>query len=351
MITIKTEQLKFFLAQCASIRLNPHYPALDTIKIFAADDKITFTKTNNNIFCTYAYDQFQPIEESYLIAERQLNGILAVTTSENLKIYQEGNTIFITADGETIMKAPWQDVNLFPLMPETQTDETFLLDTACLNAIRIAAKYISSDAIKTAANFVNIGPLGIFGTNKAIIYHYRKNDLPVFFLDSDTLNILGNIESTRYMVGSKYDFFICDNGVTFAFIKTECVPINYEPYITAPIEHYFILNRQELLNFCTAVEYTTKQELPLASILCNGKMELVYNDADFNDGVTAKIKHEGNFTPPEFRFNVKQVANIMRNITYEKIIFGKLGDHYKLSSVEDDKYTGLIAGMAKVQNQ
>lgn len=355
---IKTEELRKFLTAAGQIKPNPVATNLDSIKIDCTGQEIIFTKTNNNIWCKYTFVcQPQPLE-TYLINERMLNGIALTTKEYEIEVttHVDGETILICS-GEDILKTKVQDPKLFPPIQEA-TGDRVKISKDVINRIRIASKYISTSVARTAMNFVNIGLNGIFATNGSILYYHNTFPLPDVFFDEEPLNIIktrsgkddAEDDDMMYWTSASYDFFQLD-GFTFGFIKSVVKPLPFLQMVQATGTDWFSCKREDFIDFCTLVQYSKRQEYPLATLQSHpikpNTLLLDFVDADFNININRAIVIESNEKIELFRFSVDWVAVMLKTLPYQVLTFTKVpGGHYAVTTPEDADYKGIIARLA-----
>lgn len=344
---LKTEELRKFLTAAGQIKLNPVATNLGSVKIECVGNEIIFTKTNNNIWCKYSYVCQPAAPECFLINERMLNGV-ALTTKEyeiNVDTTPDGEALLITS-GEDVLKTKAQDLKLFPPIQEA-TGEKVKIEKESVERIRIASKYISGAINKTAMNFVQIGANGIFATNGSILYYHNTADLPEVFFDNEPLSTIKGDDDMHYWTSASYDFFQIE-GFTFGFIKSVIAPINYMPIVNQGGENFFACKREDLIDFCTLVQYSKRQEYPLATLQSHpmkpNTLLLDFIDADFNININRAVIIEENAKVELFRFSVDHVAVMLKSLPYTLLTFTKIGDnHYGVTTPEDANYKGVIA--------
>lgn len=342
---LKSEELRKFLATAGQIKPNPVATNLDSIKIECIGQEVVFTKTNNNIWCKYSCVCHVQPPEVYLINERMLNGI-ALTTKEyeiDITLHADGENVLIVS-GEDIVKTKLQDLKLFPPIQEA-TGDRIKISKEAVERIRIASKYISDAANKTAMNFVQIGIGGIFATNGSIIYYHNTFPLPEVFFDQEPLNTIKGTDDMLYWTSASYDFFQLE-GFTFGFIKSVIKPINYAPIIAQTGTESFNFKREDFIDFCTLVQYSKRQEYPRATFETYSDKVLVlrFEDADFNIKIVRNIIIESNAPVAEFTFSVDWVGHLLKTLPYQVLTFTKVGDgHYAVTTPEDLDYKGIIA--------
>lgn len=348
---LNTEAIKKFLSESSVVKPNILYPNLnDTIKLeHAADDKILLTKTNNNIFCTYAITDttFRVEDEQYLVGERMLAGIAQTTASPTITIQQQDGLITITGNKTERNQYPVRPIEDFPATPQC-TGEAVAIDAEALYCIKVAGNHISKEQKITAANFVHIGPNGIFATNNNnMVYYHQAAGLPEAFFGEDALQVLKAINGVTYSTHGNYDF-ITYEGFSYGIIASAVAsPINYMPMLSAASEFAFIIGRQRLLEFCTQAGYAAKSEYPIGVLQYEGGiLKLDHDDADFNIHANRQFACDVNGAAcAPFKFSIKWLEIFLKNLPYDKLSFFRVGNHFKISSPEDEQYTGMYAGI------
>lgn len=349
---LKTEELRRFLAAASQIKPNPVATNLDSIKIECIGNEVVFTKTNNNIWVKYSYVCQPQAPECFLINERMLNGVVLTSKEHEIDVdlALDGITLVIVS-GEDAVKTTAQDLKLFPPIQEATGDKV-KINKESLERIRIASKYISAAINRTAMNFVQIGAGGIFATNGSILYYHNTSELPEVFFDDEPLSTIKGNDDMFYWTSASYDFFQIE-GFTFGFIKSVIAPINYMPIVNQTGTNFFTCKREDLIDFCTLVQYSKRQELPLATLQsidplvqggASNYLRLKFIDADFNINIVRNVVIESNATVEEFRFSVDWVAVMLKSLPYTLLTFTKLGEsHYAVTTQEDPGYKGIIA--------
>lgn len=341
---LQTDKLSQFLNYGASVKPNVLYPALDSVKVKSTGDTIVLTKSNNNVFCEYSYNDKQP-ECEFLVNERMLSGFIN-TVQADLIDFDLNGSINMSA-GSKKNNTRIQDPRFFPVTPEPINNDVFTITPDIISRADIAMRYVSRVAIKTAASFVGLDANGIFATNQSAVYHYACS-APQFFIDEDRLNALKILGQAMFNTSPSYDFFI-GNNVAFAFVKTEIPPINYLPMLQMSGDDTFVVDRMELLNFCVRVEYSTKQEAPKATWRTRDTdgLYLIHEDADFEVVAVDSITVDANFDVPQFKFDIRILKEALMPLPYKKLAFTSIGPHYKITAPdEDSNYTGILAGLA-----
>lgn len=342
---IRAEELRRFLNVAGQIKPNPVATNLDSIKIECTGQEVIFTKTNQNIWCKYSYVCQPAPPEIHLINERLLNGIAQTCKEYEIEItaHVDGINILITS-GADVLKLGIQDAQLFPAV-QIATGEKTKISSELVERIRIASKYISTTVQRTAMSFVQVGIDGIFATNGSILYYYRAFPLPDFFLDHEPLGVLRSSDDMLYWTSESYDFFQMD-GFTFGFIKSIVKPLPYMQIVSVTGNQSFTCNKQDLIDFCTIVQYSKKQEYPQATLeSADGvKLCLKHVDADFNINVVRDIAIQATQPIAQFVFSVPWVEVLLKSLPYETLTFTSVGEgHYKVTTTDDENYTGIIA--------
>lgn len=350
---IKTEELRRYLSAAGQIKPNITAVNLDSIKVECTGTEIILTKTNNHVWCKYSYVCQQQPPEAFLINEKILNG-LAITSKEyeiNAALHKNGKDILLTS-GEDVIKVQNQDLNLFPVWALT-TGDRVKISKEVIDRIRTASKYINTGANVTALNFVSIGMNGIFASNYNIVYYHNTFPLPEVLLDQEPLNTIKGSDDMLYWSSDSYNFFQCE-GFTYGFIKTAITPFNYSPIINQTGTASFVCKREDLIDFCTLVQYSKRQENPLATLggASGTCLMLRFEDADFNINVSRNIVMECNEPVELFKFNVEQLALMLKTIQYELLTFTRVEQgHLIVTSPQDADYKGIIARLQEEQKK
>jgi hypothetical protein len=329
--------------------LYPNLSDLIKIELNSQHDCITFTKTNNNVFCTLTIsaDGLQVDDECFLVGEKALNGLAQTTTSGTISIYKNEDLLCLIGNNSEMLQCPIIDINEFRKTPQ-MTNESIGLSSEALYCIKLAGNYISTDQKITAANYVQVGSGGIFSTNNNnIIYHRKFDDLPNFFLSEDALPVIKLINEATYSTHDNFDFINYPNGYSFGFLKSVLDKgINYAQMIAQVGQKCFTINRQYLINFCILVNYSAKSKYPIACLKFNGeKIILNHDDANFNVHVHKEYEITGNACD-DFNFNVKWLEIFLKPLPYNELYFERIGHHFKITSPEDEEFTSIFAGIA-----
>lgn len=342
-MTIRTDELRRYLAAAANIKPNPTATNLDSIKIECIGTEVIFTKTNNNIWCKYSY-VCQPQEYSILLVnEKLLNGVALTSKEYEITLIVNGNDIVITS-GEDVVKTKNQDIKLFPIIP-TSTGERVKIGKEVMERIRIASKYANTGNNVTALNFVSVGMSGIFASNYNIVYYHNTFPLPEILLDQEPLNTIKSTDDVMYWSSDSYNFFQCE-GFLYGFIKTAINPINYSTIVEQSGTESFIIKRQDMADFCTLVQYSRRQETITAALasIDNKTLQLKYIDADFNIDVSRNVVMESNAPVELFKFSIDSMALLLKTIPYELLIFTRVAQgHLIVTATEDPDYKGILA--------
>lgn len=347
---LKTDELRKFLSIAGQIRPNPLAQHLDSIKIQCTGNEIIFYKTNNNIWVKYSYICQPTAPETFFINEKMLNGVILTSKEYELEIVEEiDGSIIRIYSGERVLKVIKQDDSLFPVIQEA-AGEKIKIEKATVERIRIASRYISTAVNKTALNFVNIGDNGIFAFNGSIAYYHKTLDLPLIYFDEEPLNTIRATDDMIYWTSATYDFFQL-NEFTFGFIKTSLEkPLPFLGIVQQKGADFFSIKKQELMDFCTVVQYSKKKENPIASFMAHeagALLKLKFADAAFNIDYSQDTEVESTGEIHEFNFNVDQLMLMLKTLPYDVLIFTKLGNgHYGVSTKEDDGYMGILARLA-----
>lgn len=341
---LSVEKTQEFLRMATIIKPNILYQSLDHILIECTGEQIIFTKTNNNIFCQYAYDDDQP-PIRVLVPERMLQGFIMDLPASVFSIDVD-KQVSLTC-GTKINKFSLQDPMEFPVMPRHDKEADVQFDLPLIEAIAIAKAYVSSFKSITAANFVHVNNKGVFATDQQFVYH-KAFDVPIdthIFLDAEASAIVALLGSCEYASGKNYDFY--SKGATcFAHIKNEVRAINFNAVLCLDGSAGFTISKQELINFCTWVQYTAKQEYPIAEwAASDGNVQFYYNNSDFNRQADTKVPATIVGEVPSFRFCAPRLRAALSVLPYEKLCLINVGQHYKVTTNEDDDYIGIIAGL------
>lgn len=340
---IKTEELRRYLTAAGNIKPNPTATNLDSIKIECTGTEITFTKTNNNIWCKYSYVCQQQENNILLVNEKLLNGVALTSKEYEIALIVKGNDIIITS-GEDVIKTKNQDIKLFPVIP-TATGERIKITKEVMERIRTASKYVNTGANVTALNYVNVGMTGIFASNYSIVYYHNTFPLPEIMLDQEPLNTIKSTDDVLYWSSESYNFFQCD-GFLYGFIKTAITPLNYSTIVSQKGTESFVIKRDDMIDFCTIVHYSKRQENPFATLasIDNKMLQLKYIDADFNIDVSRNVIIEATNPVELFKFSIDNMALLLKTIPYELLIFTRVPQgHLIVTATEDPDYYGILA--------
>lgn len=346
---ISTEKVKNFLSEASVVKPNVLYPNLsDSIKIEYKDNDITFVKTNNNIFCIYAFEDtgFHLEDECYIVSERMLNGIAQTTESDFITITQGDGKLHIKGTAAEAVQCPVQKINEFPAVPQANS-ELCELSSEALYCAKAAGHYISQEQRITAASFVHIGPQGVFATNNNnIIYYRRFEGLPDIFISADALPVIKPLNGVTYCTHGNYDFINYQEGYSYGFIKSVVdKPINYLPMLGLPKQVNFTITKKQLLDFCTMVDCSAKTEYPTAKLIFDGtSLALRHSDANFNIDVHKSYAITGTECD-DFNFSVNWLELFIKNLPYDNITFMREGHHFKLTSPDDECFIGMFAAI------
>lgn len=348
-MNIKTEELKKFLQFSSPVRTNVAlFPDLEAVKIQTRDNRVVFTKSNHYIFCEYSYEEFTFEEQTFLISERLLQGIAETCQRETFTAKEEGECILLDYSGRKT-KAQRIPSEKFPKTPaaEQNGSATFEMNKQIVESIAVASRHMSRLPQTTMYSYVHVNEHGVFATDGGFTYYNSVGKgLPEIFFDDKVLGAISAIEGMKYAAAGNYDVF--SNGtLLYAFIKNEYKTFDYLKFILVPTEHFFEIRRNELIEFCTMVEYTTREEIPIASFqaIDDKLLAMSYNDAAFSLANDFKIPYIGNFQPPEFKFNAKGLLPILRALPYERLVFSHMPPHYKIITKEDVGYIGIISAL------
>lgn len=342
-MTIINSQASEFLTIAAGIKINPLYPNLDCVLILNDGTYNTYTKTNNNVFCRSTYKNATSGElDGHLVPERVLRGICQISKHPTTIINRIGSLLSIKSGSDEI-KVPIVEASEFPKFPVFE-DITGKISGQAIDAIRMASKYSSAAPIKTAANFVNIGENGIFATDQEIVFYKKITGLPQIFIDTEALLLMSGVQNAEYRKAGNYDVFI-SGDTAFAFIKTECISINYDPILSQEGGKTITVQRQAFLDFCDLVDCAAKKELPIGVLGQNGAgLQLTYIDPTLNIDVKKPISHSGEFGEP-FSFPVRKMKTAMSALPYNSIILTRVGPHFRATTNEDPAYVGFFASV------
>lgn len=337
-ITLPSEQVRTFLRYAVSIKPNILYPALDCIKVEADGNNLKFTKTNNNIYAVSAYasgQAFDPI----LIDERAISGLLMVADAPEITL--EGQVLKC---GQRKINIPVQDPKMYPNTP-VPVDGFQALPDDLLTPIKTSSRYYSRLPMVTVMSFIHSDDRGVFASNGQMTYHYA-GQAPKLLLNEEVANIVGNLKDVKYSPAGNYDCYFSD-AVQYFFIKNECPNWPYEKVLGQMIgTAAFTIQAEELKKFCALVEYTTKQENPVATMSGVGeKLNLIHEDHDFGSGAEDVIFMTANDDVAPFKFNVRTLNLMLGSLPYKEITFTLCAKHYKLTSPEDANYTGILSAL------
>lgn len=343
---LSTEKIQDFLRVGAVIKPNILYQSLDHILIESTGESIVFTKTNNNIFCRYHYEDAQS-PARFLVPEQLLQGFVIDLAANIFELTATDNCVILNC-GTKVNKCALQPVEQFPNMPAPQYAETVQFDAPLIESIAIARTYVSTQKNVTAANFVNIGSNGVFASDQSFVY-YKAFAVPFIgniFLDADAATIVTAMGACEYGSGNNYDFFT-KPGVEFAYIKYAIQPINYAPMLALNGSAGFTVQKQELINYCAWVGYTAKEDWPIAQWHAdNGRLLLGYNDANFNRQANTDVPVTTVGDVAAFKFCAPRLRAALAVLPYNKLSFINIGSHYRITCDEDPDYIGIIAGLA-----
>lgn len=340
-MTIQTEQARRFLTTAAIIKPNILYPALDSILIRQTAETVTFTKSNNNIFCVDGYSAPSCPTEAFLIPEKLLAGFLLDLTAETFDVQSDGATTTLKA-GKKVNKCAWQNPTTFPIMPQPTTGAVHILPHT-ITQIKTASRYLSNNKNVTASNFVGLSANGVFASDGSFVY-YNKSELPDLFLGEDATAIVQQLGECTISESDNYIFFSTPD-VTFAHVKHVVQPINYAPILAIPGEDYFIVQKADLENYCRWVGYTAKVEYPVAILSGDATtLQLQYSDSNFGLEANTTVPITANALVQPFKFSAPNLLNALTALPYKELNFVRIGPHYKLLTPEDENYIGIIAG-------
>lgn len=348
---IPVKEVVKFIDESAVVRANVLYPGLaETIKIEIANGQVTMTKTNHNIFCVYKFHAPDQPDETIFVNEKSINSIAKTTQSQNIFIYQSGNIIEISGSHREKVKAPVMTIVEYPEIPAQQGEEA-TISAETVDAIRVAAKYILRDQVINVTSFVHVTPQGIVGTNGQFIAYCNKTvGLPTIYLSDEALQILKSKSEITYSTHGNYDFFKYQHGLLFGVIKSALIKksldINF-PF-AAPGFPAFIAYNEDLLGFCDLVNDNAASALATATLKYNGNiLTFIHDDPANHVNVFQEIECETNIEAcADFKFSVKWLEVILKSLPYETLTWIRAGNHFYLASKEDEKYRGLLAGIA-----
>lgn len=345
-MNILTKELRAFLQHAAPVKNNQLYPDLDSVKIEALPESIVFTRSNNYIFCEYSYKQNNFEEQTFLVSESLLRGMAEIARTDTITIREAGGRLLVSA-GPQKESAPLQGVEKFPRTPQINGDSNFEMQKETLDKIQIASRYIAHTTVKSGYSYVHVNADGVFGSDGGFVYYNTSGaSFPQIFFDENVIGAIASLENMQYYEAENYDVF-SNAALKYAFIKGEYKTFNYMPFIKANSAEYFSVNKSDIIDFCTLVEHTTKEEVPIARMLSEeeGILDLFYEDAAYELVSHSRIKYDGNFMPTEFKFPARGLATALRALPYDQLIFTLITPHYKLTTLEDEGYIGVIAAL------
>lgn len=350
---LKTETIKQFLNEANLVRPNIECPNLnDLVKIEYLNGDIILTKTNLNVFCTLKFVDtgFHLDEECYIVGHKTLNGLAQTTTSDTITIQQDGNNLKINGHKKEVVNCPIIQTGEFPATPENRGD-AIPMESELLFCIDVAGNYISQEQRITAASYVHVNKKGVFSTNNNNIVYNRIFDLPEMpniFLGSEALAVIKPSSQATYTTQGNFDFINYANGYSFGFRKSVIeAPINYEPMFVQKGEILFTIMRQNLLNYCKLVGYVAKGEYPMCTLSFDGKIvSLDHNDPNFN--IEIHKEYEVAYGPmlDGFKFSASYLELFLKNLPYTDLTFSLTGQHFKITTHEDDQFRCIFAGLS-----
>lgn len=349
---LKTDVIQKFLSDSSVVRPNVLHPTLSNlIKVEYTSNNFCFSKTNYNIFCSFTFPDkgFHIDDEAYLISESSLNSIAQTTNSETITISEKDGHILITGGKKEVVKYPKRPLTDFPDMPVV-SGETYALPIEILRHIKIAGNYISKEQKITVAGFVQVGSDGIFSTNNNNMVYCNsiKSELPKIFFGEDALQVIKSVDDITYATHGNMDFIKYGSGLSYGIIRPTIENgINYLPMIGAVAIPSFTIEREKILEFCTRVKYVAKSEYPTAVMEYDGiGVDLKYVDAGFNIEASGYYECCENFSVTlPFRFSVTWFDTFLKHLPYKKLTFSRMGNHFKITSPDDENYTGIYAGI------
>lgn len=140
------------------------------------------------------------------------------------------------------------------------------------------------------------------------------------------------------------------SGFLYGIVKNGMhkAPLKASVAFREPGAAAFIINREDLMEFCTLVNYAAKESLPTASWKYDGKiLSVVYDDPANHVHVFKEIECVVNIAPcDDFKFSVKGMETILKSLPYDQLTWMRAGKHFYIGSPEDEAYKGLLAGIA-----
>lgn len=349
MINLDPKYIKKFLAQSAAIKPNILYPALDVIKIQTGGKKVRLTKTNMNVFVQNTFEQdFDNGKQTVLVNEQALNAFVSLYNDAFVQVDYDDKNVTLIGDDNRRQVLPYEDPATYPTTPTAPKTEGSILHPSDIAAIKVAAKFMNTDGIETVFHFVHLGARGIFASNQSYIYHYAtESNLPEVLLGEFACVILAGMPGGAVVrTADRYDFFE-DGSLLYAVVKTEFKSFDYTKIISMTSANMFTVKRVDVVNFCSLVESSCKQEWPLATFAQadGGKLKFEYIDGDFGRHANALILVASNFKVPAFKISVKRLNAAFKAIPYETISLTPINEHYKITSPEDAAYAGMVSGL------
>lgn len=353
MYKIETKVIKKFLQQANLVKPNVLYPALENIKISLSGGEATFVKTNMTVYCVNTFDMEHYNEDATLIVnEAALSAFVGLYNDDTISITLDAKHLTLV-NNQSKLSLPIQTEADFPKLPikPDKLDENNMISPSEIGSIKVASKYLKDDENEGIFHFVHLGDLGIFASNGDYIYHMRTDArLPTILLGRTALDIVTNMPGGAQVSSSEnYDFFE-DGDLMYAVIKTEFKTFDYSKAISGTSENIVQLRRLDLLNFCTLVSTTAKQEWPLGEIIHekdDSSLIIDYKDGDFERNANTTIPAKLNFKMKPFRISIRRLNEVLKALPYENLILTQLGPHFKVTTEEDPNYIGVISGMAK----
>lgn len=358
MITIAVSELKRFFDRSKHIRDNKLLPIYSYVKLVCKKDKSVLIKSNGHSFVVCEIEVTFKKEQTVLIEEKTLSGLVAFTKSSEIKITFDSKNVKLD-DGIKPGNCRFVEDN-YPIIQENDSTEKIQISKDVIHAISVAKTHVQQSVDKVIRSwmcFVHItkvaGKNYVCAFNGGIGYLKSFNEeLPLISIDPEMIPVLSKYTQLGYSSSGNYDYFeFLDTIYGFIKSETKCIDLTKAVENFQSAEHVFTTDREDLVGFCeTVMAINDSITPPEVSLQTSGKksVKIKFLDITGERDLQQELKtYHTDKELPETFILPKQLLIALNSTDSKEIIFSTIKNNFILTTKEEESYMGSVMELAK----
>lgn len=370
-IKLPLEKIKDFLTFASDIQSDKSgiQPILKYIKFEIVFGECLVTKYNFEGYVQYSFDSDEEDCE-FIIPEKDLIDFCSVSNEPYIIIEFGNKNIHIIKNKESkkCYSVKYNDggykVIDFPKLPveNSQQFTEAKLDKNILLAIQMAKPYTGSDELLPQLTSIYIDSNYIYAYGGSACYLSKINEtLPKIAFSKKETQILSKFDTVDFCVANELGWNIYKyRNVVYGFRKQEgAVGFDYNLFVSKSKRDlpYFNIKTDDLVAFCTSVKnYCNSNDKTRTNAkwknsnlkLEDGLINLSFDVAEVNEGVSLVCDTTGTLQECDFSFNQTLCTDIFKSLPYNEIFISDAGNMFIIYNEQDKNFIGFIS---KVQPQ